>query len=146
MGCRPSSRAADARRIFPWAMERTMRRFALPVSMLLLLVAPMVWADEPKHGGQVKKIGPYEAELVVKGPNVQLYVIKDHKPMAPSAGMASAVRLSVNNAEQAIQLAPEGEKLAGKASGPVKGSVRAMATLTENGKEIGKAQYSVTAK
>ena len=122
-----------------------MFRFAVPM-MTVLLLAPFAWADEPKHGGQVKKIGSYEGELVVKGGEVQLYVIKDHKPMSPTTGMAASVRLFANNAEQFVDLAPAGDKLAGKTSGPVSGSIRAMTTLSEGGKEIGKAQYNLNAR
>lgn len=121
-----------------------MRRFLFP--FLMILLTPIAWADEPKHGGQIKKIGPYEAELVVKGADVELYVIKDHKPMKPTATMAASVRLFVANAEQSVELSPAGDKLVGKATSVSKGSVRAMTTLTDGGREVGKAQYSVTAR
>lgn len=121
-----------------------MRKLLFPI--LLILFAPIAWADEPKHGGQVKKIGPYEAELVVKGADVELYVIRDHKPLKPTAIMAASVRLFVGNAEQVVDLSPAGDKLVGKASSVSKGNVRAMTTLTEGGKEVGKAQYNVTAR
>lgn len=121
-----------------------MRKFLLPI--LMILFAPIAWADEPKYGGQIKRIGPYEAELVVKGADVELYVIKDHKPLKPTTTMAASVRLFVGNAEQSVELAPAGDKLVGKATAASKGTVRAMTTLTEGGKEVGKAQYSLTAR
>lgn len=123
-----------------------MRKVALILAALGFAVASSALADEAKYGGQVKKIGSYEGELVIKGADVQLYVIKDHKPFAPPAGMAASVRLFVGNAESTVDLKPAGDKLVGKAAAPANGSVRAMATLTEAGKEVGKAQYTVTAK
>lgn len=65
-----------------------------------------------------KKIDAYEGELVVKGSEVHLYVIKDHKAMKPSADMTAAVRLFVNNAERTVELKPEGDKLVGKTATP----------------------------
>lgn len=122
-----------------------MGRFAVPFVMMLLLT-PVAWADEPKHGGQVKKLGPYEAELVVRGGDVLLYVIKDHKPMSPTPGMAASVRLFANNAEQVVALAPASDKLAGKVAASVSGNVRVMATLTDGGKELGKAQFNLSVR
>ena len=116
------------------------------ITAATLVFAGSAQADEAKYGGQVKKIGAYEGELVVKGSDVQLYVIKDHKPLQPTGGMAASVKLFVNNAESSVELKPQGDKLAGKAGAPLSGAVRAMATLSEGGKEIGKAQYSLTAK
>jgi len=103
-------------------------------------------ADEAKHGGQVKKIGAYEGELVVKGSDVHLYVIKDHKPHMPAASMSASLRLFVNDAESSVDLKPAGDKLAGKTTVPATGNVRAMASLLESGKEVGKAQFSLNAK
>lgn len=123
-----------------------MRKLSALVAAGLLAFAVSAQADEPKYGGQVKKIGSYEGELVVKGTDVHLYVIKDHKPMNPTAAMTASVRLFVNNAESQVELKPEGNKLAGKASGPATGNVRAMASLAESGKEVGKAQYNLNVK
>jgi hypothetical protein len=123
-----------------------MKRFAVIAAAATLAFAVSAQADEAKYGGQVKKIGNYEGELVVKGSDVLLYVIKDHKPMQPTGNMAAAVKLFVNNAESSVELKPSGDKLAGKAGAPLSGAVRAMATLSEGGKEVGKAQYSLTAK
>jgi hypothetical protein len=123
-----------------------MKALAAIIAAATLAFAVSAQADEAKYGGQVKKIGAYEGELVVKGSDVQLYVIKDHKPMQPTGSMTASVKLFVNNAESSVELKPQGDKLAGKAGAPLSGAVRAMATLTEGGKELGKAQYSLTAK
>lgn len=123
-----------------------MRKLILTIAALGFASAMPALADEAKYGGQVKKIGAYEGEFVVKGSDVQLYVIKDHKAMAPSAGMKASVRLYVGSTESVVDLTPAGDKLTGKAAAPASGSVRAMVTLTEGDKEVGKAQYTVTAK
>jgi hypothetical protein len=123
-----------------------MRKSLLAAVSLCLAAASPALSDEAKYGGQVKKIGAYEGELVVKGADVHLYVIKDHKPLTPPAGMAASVRLFVANSESTVELKPAGDKLVGKATAPATGTVRAMATLSDGGKEVGKAQYSVTAK
>lgn len=113
---------------------------------LTLGFASNLKADEAKYGGQIKDIGAYEGELVVKGQDVQLYLIKDHKAVNPSANMTANVRLFINNKESSVELKPEGNKLAGKAAVSATGPVRAMATLTDSGKDVGKAQYSLSGK
>ena len=89
---------------------------------------------------------PYEGALDVKASDVHLDVIKDHKPMNPTASMSANVRLFVNNAESTVELKPQGDKLVGKASAPATGNVRAMTTLADGGKEVGKAQYNLNVK
>jgi len=123
-----------------------MKRLMMMVAASVLAISVSAHADEAMHGGQVKKIGTYEGELVVKGNDVHLYVIKDHKPHTPPASMSASIRLFVNNAESSVDLKPAGDKLAGKAVAPATGNVRAMASLQENGKEVGKAQFSLNAK
>ncbi|MEL3891727.1 hypothetical protein V6B08_15715 [Ferrovibrio sp. MS7] len=123
-----------------------MRKLSALVAAGLFAFAVSAQADEAKYGGQVKKIGSYEGELVVKGSDVHLYVIKDHKPMNPTASMSANVRLFVNNAESTVELKPEGNKLVGKAASPAAGNVRAMTTLADGGKEVGKAQYNLNVK
>lgn len=123
-----------------------MKKFVAVLAAGLMTFAVSAQADEAKYGGQVKKIGAYEGELVVKGSDVHLYVIKDHKPMNPTASMSANVRLFVNNAESTVELKPEGNKLVGKASAPTTGNVRAMTTLADGGKEVGKAQYNLNVK
>jgi len=117
-----------------------------PFAAAALLAGAAAMADEPRHGGQVKRIGAYEAELVVAGRDVHLYVIKDHRPMNPAPDMTASVRLYAGNAESAVALTPQGPRLAGAAAAPVAGKVSAMATLRQAGKDIGKAQYSLTAR
>lgn len=116
------------------------------VAATILTFAISAQADEAKYGGQVKKIGSYEGELVVTGADLQLYVVKDHKPMQPAETMSATVKLFVNNAESNVELKPQGDKLVGKAGAPLSGSIRAMTTLSESGKEVGKAQYNLTVK
>ena len=105
------------------------------------VAAAMLWgnlalADEPKHGGQVKKFGAYEAELVVKGRDVRLYVIKGHRPARPAADMTATVRLFAHNAETDVDLTPQGDLVAAMASTPLSGKVGAMAILRQGGNEL----------
>jgi hypothetical protein len=97
------------------------------------------------HGGQEVKIGAYEAELVVKGSDVTLYVndAKDQKVDA-AAFSATAVVLGKGNQQKTIELKPAGEnKLATKIDFQVEGKFRATVTLKNASGEVGKGRYTV---
>jgi nitrogen fixation protein FixH len=97
------------------------------------------------HGGQEVKIGAYEAELVVKGSDVTLYLndAQDQKIDA-SKFTATAVVLAKGNQQKTVELAPAGENmLMGKIDFPIEGKFRATVTLKTASGEVGKGRYNL---
>jgi hypothetical protein len=97
------------------------------------------------HGGQEVKIGSYEAELVVKGSQMVLYLndAKDQKVDA-SKFTATAIVLARGNQQKSVELAPSGEnKLMGTIDFPVDGKLRATITLKTSSGEVGKGRYNL---
>lgn len=132
-----------------------MRLLALVfASMILALADPnFVSAQEHNHshaaahGGQVKKIGAYEAELVVKGADVQLYLLDDKDRKVDAARFsATAVVLARGNEQKTIELKYVSDNLlSGRADFPIDDKFRATLTLKSGSTETGKARYSLDA-
>lgn len=127
---------------------------AIFASMVLASTAPsFVSAQEHNHshaaahGGQVKKVGAYEAELVVKGADVQLYLLDDKDRKVDAARLsATAVVLARGNEQKTIELKYVNDNmLSGRADFPVDGKFRATLTLKSGSTEAGKARYSLDA-
>lgn len=100
------------------------------------------------NGGQIQKIGAYEAELVVKGSDVILYIVdeKDEKVEA-SKFSATAVVLAKGNEQKTVELKPAGDnKLAGKVEFALQGKFRATLTLKSGAAEVGKGRYNLDVK
>jgi hypothetical protein len=117
--------------------------------VLTLLFVPAVAVAQghghSHHGGQEVKIGKFEAELVVKGAEVTLYVndANDQKIDASSFS-ATAVVLAKGNQQKSISLAPAGEnKLVGKVDVPIEGKFRATVTLKNSSGELRKGRYNL---
>lgn len=97
------------------------------------------------HGGQIQKIGVYEAELVVKGGDMMLYVVdeKDEKVDATKFS-ATAVVLAKGNEQKTVELKPANDNmLSGRADFAVEGKFRATVTLRSGSTEIGKGRYNI---
>lgn len=99
----------------------------------------------PQHGGQVQKIGAYEAELVVKGSDAFLYVIDDkEKKVDASKFSATATVLAKGNDQKTVELKPASDNiLSGKVDFAVEGKFRATVTLKSGAAELGKGRYNV---
>ena len=97
------------------------------------------------NGGQIQKIGSYEAELVVKGSDVVLYVTDENDQKVDASKLsAMAMVLAKGNEQKAVELKPAGDnKLGGRADFPVEGKFRATVTLKGGSNEIGKARYNL---
>lgn len=96
------------------------------------------------HGGQIQMIGAYEAEPVVKGGEMMLYVIdeKDEKVDATKFS-AMAVVLARGNELKTVELKPAKDNmLSGRADFAVDGKFRATVTLKSGSTEIGKGRYN----
>lgn len=123
------------------------------IRLLLVLcfgLAPVVaWAQghgHSHHGGQEVKIGAYEAELVVKGADVTLY-LNDNKDQEVDSSKfsATAIVLAKGNQQKTVELVPGGEnKLVAKIDFPVEGKFRATVTLKTASGEVGKGRYNLT--
>lgn len=98
-----------------------------------------------EHGGQVQKIGSYEAELVVKGSDAMLYVLDDkEKKVDASKFSATAMVLAKGNEQKTLELKPASDNmLSGKLDFPVEGKFRATVTLKTGSTEVGKGRYNV---
>jgi len=105
------------------------------------------WAHGAEHGGQLQKIGAYEAELVVKGKKVSLYLTdKDEKKPEASPFKATAVVLAADG-EKSIELVPAGgNRPRGQYDFAVAGKFRATVTLSGPSGEIGKGRYNLDLK
>jgi len=116
----------------------------------LALASPVAWAAQghghghSHKGGQEQKIGSYEAELVVKGKEIALYINdKDDKPVDAKTFKASAEVLA-KDGKKLVELAPAGgNKLAATYDFAVEGKFRATVTLANAGAELGKARYNL---
>ncbi|MFC5423844.1 MAG: adenylosuccinate synthase [Stutzerimonas stutzeri] len=100
------------------------------------------------NGGQIQQIGAYEAELVVKGADVMLYIVdKQEKKVDAAKFSATAVVLAADNQQKTVEMSPSGEnRLAGKIDFPVTGKIRATVTLKSGTAEAGKGRYSLDAR
>lgn len=100
------------------------------------------------NGGQIQNIGKFEAELVVKGPEVSLYLVDENeRKVDASALSATAVVLAKGNQQKTVELKPSGEnKLVGRADFPVEGKFRATVTVRTGANEVGKGRYSLDAR
>ncbi len=103
-------------------------------------------AGHPHQGGQTQMIGPYEAELVVKGSDVTLFILDDKDQKVDASRLSGTAEvLAKGNERKSIELTPAGEnKLAAKAEFPVEGKFRATVTLRNaQGGEVGKGRYNL---
>lgn len=122
---------------------------------IALLAAPgLAFGQAHKHahkapnGGQIVHIGSYEAEMVVRGPEISVYITdeKDQKVDA-SRFSGTAVVLARGNKQRTVDLSPAGDnRLAGKFDFAVDGRFRANLTLRGPSGEIGKGRYNVDVK
>lgn len=127
------------------------RRMAL-ATLALTLLGGQAWAQHSghahaTHGGQVQKIGKFEAELVVKGTELSLYLNDEKdKPADAAKFAATAVVLAKGNQQKSVELKPAGgNKLLGKGDFEVDDKVRATVTLSAAGSELGKARFTIDA-
>lgn len=119
------------------------------LAALLVVASITAWAQghghAPANGGQIQKIGTYEAELVVKGADMMLYVLddKDQKVDATKFS-ATAVVLAKGNEQKTVELKPGNDNmLSGRADFAVDGKFRATVTLKSGSTEIGKGRYNI---
>lgn len=129
-----------------------MRLFRAALVSAVILAPGAAFAQAHSHaapnGGQIQNIGKYEAELVVKGGEVVLFVVDDKEQKVDSSKLsATAVVLAEGNQQKTVDLNPAGDnKLTGKANFPVAGKFRATVTLKAGGTEVGKGRYNLDVK
>lgn len=104
--------------------------------------------DHPApNGGQIKQIGPYEAELVVKGSEMTLHVLDEQdRKVDASTLSATAVVLAKGNEHRTVEMKPAGDnRLSGKVDFPFDGKFRATVSLKTPKGEAGKGRYTLDA-
>ena len=129
-----------------------MRKRFIAAALGGLLLAGMAYAQSgshthASHGGQVQKIGKYEAELVLKGSELTLYLNDENdKPADAARFSAVAAVLAKGNQQKSVELKPGGEnKMVGKMDFPIDDKLRATVTLSSGSTELGKGRYSLDA-
>ena len=96
----------------------------------------------PQHGGIVVEGKEADYELVARADTLQLY-LRDHgKPMDASKATARLTLLS--GAEKTeVELKPAGDKLEAKGSFKVAAGTKAIAVVTNAGKTLGTARFTL---
>ena len=128
-------------------MLKSIRMRIAAVSLLACVTAQGASAHGAANGGQIQQIGPYEAELVVKGSDITLFVLDSQdKKVDVSAFSATATVLAKGNEQKLIELKPAGDnKLGGKVEFAFDGKFRATVSLKTPAGEAGKGRYSLDA-
>jgi hypothetical protein len=107
----------------------------------------MAAAHGPENGGQQQKIGGYEAELVVKGTELTLYLTDVQEKKADANGFSASATVLAKDGQKTVPLTPAGaNKLAGKGDFVIDGKLRATVTLLRGTTEIGKGRYNMDVK
>jgi hypothetical protein len=110
-------------------------RHLVAVLALLLMIPGLALAHEPRpgpNGGLVVDAGSYHAELVADGSDtVTLFLYDGSDQPIESAGFKATAILVVNSKPVRFALEPAGgQKLTGKAPGPVEAGVKGAVQLT----------------
>jgi len=96
----------------------------------------------PRHGGVVVPGTAADFELVAKPDALQLYVSDHGKPMDLSKASAK-VTLLAGADKTDVELKPAGDKLEGKGSFKVPAGTKAVAVVTNAGKTLGTARFTL---
>ena len=127
----------------------------LLVILFALMLAPLAATAQNKHGhshaapngGQIQQIGPYEAELVVKGGKLFLYVVDEKENKVDASKLTASAMVLAKDGQKPVELKPAGGNMLVAESLPATdGKLRATLTLSENGKELGKGRYNLDRK
>lgn len=129
-------------------MRSAARTFAL-VAALTAAGATVAGAQTHGHGhshkgGQEQKIGVYEAELVVKGKEISLYLNDKNDKPVDSKGFKASAEILAKDGKKQVELTPAGgNRMAASYDFAVDGKFRATVTLANGGNEIGKGRYNL---
>jgi hypothetical protein len=129
-----------------------MKRLLLGLTFIVTWGVPTAIAQAHSHaapnGGQLRQIGPYEVELVLRGSDVILFVVDEQEQRVDASKLsASAVVLAKGNEQKTIELAPMKDNvLSGRMDFAVDGKFRATVTLKSGAAELGKGRYNVDVK
>ena len=110
-------------------------RMLATVLALLLMIPGVALAHEPRpgpNGGLMVDAGPYHAELLADGSDtVTVFLFDADDQPIESAGFKATAILVVNSKPVRFALDPAGgQKLTGKAPGPVEAGVKGAVQLT----------------
>lgn len=138
------------------SMNLVARRITGPALALLLsaVTSAATFAQSHGHGhaapngGQIQPIGALEGELLVRGPDITLFLVDGQEKKVDAAGyVATATILAKGNQQKTVELQPAGDnRLAARMDFPVEGRFRASLTLKKGAAEIGKARFNLDPK
>lgn len=116
-----------------------MKLLALALVAALAASSTAVFAHGPApaaaHGGQVQDAHGSWVELVVRGDQVELYVMDEHGGPIAAARVSGTATVMVGGQPQKVQLsAAEGNELTGKLASPALGKTVATVSLKIGGK------------
>lgn len=110
---------------------------ALAAALVLSPAAGFAHGQPPAaaHGGQVQDAHGSWVELVVRGDQVEVYVMDEHGGPVPAAQVSGTATVMVAGQPQKVQLSPaEGNELTGKLTTPASGKTVATVSLKIGGK------------
>jgi len=123
-----------------------MKKFAIPLALSFMLSAGQVWAHgdhlKPQFGGITAEADVFQIEVVVKGPQVTIY-LSEHGSPVETAGATGKLVVLTGKAKEEFVLTPNGYQTVGvklKAK-PAKGA-KAVATITPTGYGSGTARFT----
>jgi len=124
-----------------------MKKLALPFALSLMLAAGQAWAHadhlKPQFGGITADADSFQVELVVKGPQITLY-LTEHGAPVESAGASGKLIVLSGKVKEEVALTPNGYQSLGaklKAK-PAKGT-KAVATITAPGRDTGTVRFTL---
>lgn len=126
-----------------------MKRLTWMAALALAAASPAYAAGDhkhdnhaPRHGGMVVPGKAADFELVAKPDALHLYVSDHGKPMDLSKASAKVTLLA--GAEKTdVELKPAGDKLEAKGSFKVPAGTRVVAVVTNAGKTLGTARFTL---
>lgn len=124
-----------------------MKKLVLIATLLAAVASPAITQaggddHNPKHGGVMVPGKEADYELVARPDAVQLYIYDHGKPKDVSKASAKLTLLA-GSEKQEVALAPAGDKLEAKGTFKVGAGTKAVAVVTNNGKTLGTARFSL---
>lgn len=105
-------------------------------------IAAGTHAHEPAHGGVVSPGKEADYELVAKADTLQLYV-SDHGKKRDISKAGAKLTLLSGTEKQEVLLQPAGDKLEAKGAFKVGPGTKAVAVVTDGGKTLGTARFTL---
>ena len=119
-----------------------MRRFSFVIAFVLAIAPAFAHDAKGPNGGRVKDIGPFHAELTVKGNTVELYVTDAANKAVAVEGYKGLAIILVGGKSERIELAPAtANKLIGTSSVAIAPNAKAVVRLTNPEGKTSQAKF-----